>query len=248
MANRPEPRKLEVINTQFITPNMLRISLGGEAMVNFPKDQESGYVKLMFPQADGGRPMMRTYTVINQKENSIDIDFALHDAKGPASSWAVNAKVGDKITVGGPGPKRLVTQDADWFIISGDMTALPAISINLALLPSNAKGYAVLEVVDEADIQELEHPEHVQLIWVVNNASHNTEINPLLDRIKELPELEGNLSVWVACEFSTMRAIRKYLKNTFELPKSHFYTSSYWKLGVSEDEHKIAKKEDKDSA
>lgn len=244
MANRPEPRKLEVINTQYLTPNMLRISLGGAAMANFPEDQESGYVKLIFPRDGGGRPLMRTYTVINQTPTSIDIDFAIHEAKGPASSWAVNAKVGDQITVGGPGPKRLVTQEADWFIIAGDMTALPAISVNLALLPADAKGYAVIEVVSEADIRELVHPTSLQVIWVVNKASQNPDINPLLEQIKALPQIEGDLSVWVACEFSSMRAIRKYLKTTFELPKSHFYTSSYWKMGVSEDEHKIAKRED----
>jgi NADPH-dependent ferric siderophore reductase len=214
-------------------------------MANFPEDQESGYVKLIFPRDGGGRPLMRTYTVINQTETSIDIDFAIHEAKGPASSWAVNAKVGDEITVGGPGPKRLVTQEeADWFIIAGDMTALPAISVNLTLLPEDAKGYAVIEVVSEADIRNLVHPKYLQVIWVVNTASHNSDKNPLLEQIKVLPQIDGNLSVWVASEFSSMRAIRKYLKNTFELPKSHFYTSSYWKLGVSEDEHKIAKRED----
>ncbi|MEP1446282.1 MAG: siderophore-interacting protein [Paraglaciecola sp.] len=247
MATRPAPRNLVVINSRYITPNMLRITLGGEEMGDFPADQDSAYVKLMFPKADGGRPIMRTYTVRSQTENSIDVDFALHEAKGPASSWAVGAKVGDKIIVGGPGPKKLLNQDADWIIISGDMTALPAISVNLALLPKDTKGYAVLEVVDEADIQELAHPDNVQLIWVVNNPSANTEVLPLLERIKALPQLEGSLSVWVACEFSTMKAIRKYLRNTFELPKSHFYTSSYWKLGVCEDEHKIAKKEDAES-
>ncbi|WOI36362.1 siderophore-interacting protein [Alteromonas sp. CI.11.F.A3] len=247
MATRPAPRNLVVINSRYITPNMLRITLGGEEMSDFPADQDSAYVKLIFPRADGGRPMMRTYTVRSQTENSIDVDFALHEAKGPASSWAVSAKVGDKIIVGGPGPKKLLNQDADWVIICGDMTALPAISVNLAILPKDTKGYAVLEVVDDADIQDLVHPDNVQLIWVVNKPSANTEVLPLLERIKSLPSFEGNLSVWVACEFNTMKAIRKYLRNTFELPKSHFYTSSYWKLGVSEDEHKIAKREDNGS-
>lgn len=247
MATRPAPRKLVVINSRYITPNMLRITLGGEEMSDFPADQDSAYVKLIFPRTDGGRPTMRTYTVRSQSEDSIDVDFALHEAKGPASSWAVSAKVGDKIIVGGPGPKKLLNQDADWIIISGDMTALPAISVNLAILPKDTKGYAVLEVVDEADIQELAHPDNVQLIWVVSKPSTDTEVLPLLDRIKSLPELEGSLSVWVACEFSTMKAIRKYLRSTFDLAKSHFYTSSYWKLGVSEDEHKIAKKEDAES-
>lgn len=244
--SKSAPRKLEVLNSQYVTPHMLRITLGGEAFSDFPADQESGYVKFLFPQPEG-RPLMRTYTVRNQRDDAIDVDFAIHDAKGPASSWAVNAKVGDKILVGGPGPKRLIAQEADWFLISGDMTALPAISVNLLLLPKNAKGYIVIEVVDEADIQPLVHPENMTLLWVVKTPSGNAEVNPLLHQIKALTPLEGRLSVWVACEFNIMRSIRKYLKNTFNLPKQNLYTSSYWKLGVSEDEHKIAKQADSKS-
>lgn len=225
---------------------MLRITLGGEEFTDFPTDQESGYVKLIFPQAGGGRPVMRTYTIRQQNQESIDVDFALHDAQGPASSWAVNAKIGDSILIGGPGPKRLVTQDADWFVICGDMTALPAISVNLALLPADAQGYAIIEVVDEADIQPLIHPENMQLLWVINKPNFHSGESPLLEKLQQIKPMNGRLSVWVACEFSVMKAIRKHLKSTYELPKSHFYTSSYWKFGLSEDQHKIVKKQDTD--
>ena len=37
--------------------------------------------------------------------------------------------------VSGPGPKKLVDMNADWFLIAGDMSALPAISVNLEKLP-----------------------------------------------------------------------------------------------------------------
>ncbi|MEP4892272.1 MAG: siderophore-interacting protein [Aliiglaciecola sp.] len=244
MTSKPTPRNLTVIDKQYVSPNMLRVTLGGKELANFPADQESAYVKLIFPQANNKRPLLRTYTIRHQRADSIDIDFALHDAKGPASSWAVNAVKGSQILVGGPGPKKLLNDDCDWFILSGDMTALPAISVNLALLPKTATGYAVIEVADEEDIQSLEHPQNVQLIWVVNKPRDKAETFPLLEKLKTLAPLNGSLAVWVACEFSTMKAIRKYLKSTFELPKSHFYTSSYWKLGVSEDEHKVVKKED----
>lgn len=223
---------------------MLRITLGGEGFADFPAGQQGAYVKLVFPQTKGSRPLLRTYTVRHQSKNTIDIDFALHDAKGPASSWAVNATAGDNILVGGPGPRKELNYDSDWFLLCGDMTALPAISVNLTLLPKEAKGYAVLEVTDEADIQNLAHPDQIQVFWVVKKTSIESNSLPLLEKIQQLTPLEGNLSVWVATEFSSMKAIRRYLKSTFDLPKSHFYTSSYWKLGASEDQHKIAKKAD----
>jgi len=67
-----------------------------------------------------------------------DVDFALHEICGPATFRALNTKVGDSIMVGGPGPRKLVHPDADWFLLVGDMTALPAISGNIEMLPENA--------------------------------------------------------------------------------------------------------------
>ena len=105
---KPTPRVLEVIGTRYITPNMCRVTLGGAGMVDFPIDQESAYIKLIFPQDAGSRPLMRTYTVSVQRDDAIDVDFALHETEGPASSWARNAQVGDQILIGGPGPKKLI--------------------------------------------------------------------------------------------------------------------------------------------
>lgn len=247
---RPAPRELEVIRSTQITPHMQRITLGGAALADFPEDQESAYIKLMFSQPGEERPLVRTYTVRQQTGDTIDVDFALHGAfspetKGPASSWAENAQPGDRILVGGPGPKKLLNPDADWFLLAGDMTALPAISVNLAALPADARGYAVIEVVEESDIQSLQHPENLELIWVIN--PHASDDNyPLLEKIQQLTWPPGQPAAWAACEFNSMRALRKYFKQERGVPKSHLYISSYWKLGSSETQHKAAKREDEE--
>ncbi|ABM26805.1 Siderophore-interacting protein [Shewanella sp. W3-18-1] len=242
MMNKPAPRELEVIRSTYITPHMLRITLGGAGLAGFPADQESAYIKLLFPQA-GERPLMRTYTIRQQRDDEIDVDFVLHDTDGPASSWAKTAQVGELIQIGGPGLKKLINFEADWFLLAGDMTALPAISVNLAKLPNNAVGYAVIEVLSEADIQPLVHPEHVELHWVINPEA-DPEGRPLVERIAQLPWLAGEPAVWIACEFNSMRALRRHFKQAHSLPKSHFYTSSYWKIGCNESEHKLVKQED----
>ena len=61
------------------------------------------------------------------------------------------------------------------------MTALPAISVNLAQPPNNAVGYAVIEVLSEADIQPLVHPENVELHWVINPEA-DPKVAPLVER------------------------------------------------------------------
>ncbi|MEZ7502425.1 siderophore-interacting protein [Psychrobacter sp. Arc29] len=244
---KPTPRLLDVIGSKYLTPNMCRVTLGGAGLIDFPVDQESAYIKLMFPQGEDARPLVRTYTVSVQRDDEIDVDFALHEAAGPASTWARNAQAGDQVLVGGPGPKKLINNDADWFLLVGDMTALPAITVNLAQLPADARGYAVLEVTTEADQQSLKKPDNVEIHWVVNNHP-NADSSPLLDGVKSLTWLEGQPAVWAACEFHSMRVLRQYFKVERDVPKTHLYVSSYWKVDSTEDQHKVVKRDDAQTA
>lgn len=244
--SRPAPRTLQVISSAAVTPHMLRITLGGEEIGSFPGDQESAYIKLMFSAPGSEKPLIRTYTVRHQRAEQFDVDFVLHHDAGPAAEWAKNAKPGDSIMIGGPGPKKLVNNNADWFLIVGDMTALPAISVNLEQLPANARGHAVIEVIDEADIQPLRHPEGIRLHWLIN--PHPGEDSQLLvNQVRQLDWLPGQPSIWAACEFTGMRALRQYFREERQVERKSLYISSYWKLGSSEDQHKLAKREDADA-
>ena len=239
--SRSPTRTLQVINTQALTPNMQRLTLGGEKMANFPAGQEGVYIKLMFPQDSNDKPLVRTYTIIQQRSNELDVDFVLHSPPhGPASTLAINAKIGDQVMLSGPGAKKSVYTEADWFFIAGDMTALPAISVILKNLPKSAKGYVVLEIIDDADRQSLILPDDMEVHWVTTKTSE-TALN---DKVKSLPFLAGSPSVWVACEFSTMRSLRKYFKIEHGIEKKALYISSYWKKGLAEDKHKLVKRED----
>lgn len=240
--SRPQPKEFTVIKKELVTPHMLRLTLGGESVKALPDDQESSYVKLIFPNGNE-RPLMRTYTIRHHRKDEIDIDFMLHEDSGPASTWAKAAQSGDTIIIGGPGPKKLIESSSDWQLLVGDMTALPAISVNLGELPYSAKGYAVIEVVSEDDIQTLKHPENIEIKWVINPYP-GTDSNALLNEVKSLDWLDGNASVWAACEFNSMKALRDFFKNEKNISKENLYISSYWKLGINEDEHKIEKRND----
>lgn len=242
-------RHATVISSQRLTPNMQRIVLGGEELADFPPGQESGYIKLIFGD-DPDTRRMRTYTVraFDPDKPELVVDFALHDDSegddaGLASHWAQHADPGTEILVGGPGDKKLVNMDADWFLLAGDMTALPAISCNLEQMPRNARGYAVIEVVSEADRQPLDAPAGIAIHWVIN-PHPGSDANALLHKIRTLPWLDGKPSIWAACEFSAMRALRKFFKQEKQVQRDELYVSSYWKLGRSEDQHKIDKRED----
>ena len=242
---KSSPRTLTVIGSHQITPNMKRITLGGSALEGFPTDQESAYIKLQVPDDIQGSLLTRTYTVRNFREqlNELDVDFFLHGDGGPASAWATRVQTGDTITLAGPGGKKLLDFTADWFVLAGDMTALPAISVNIEQLPDHARGYAVIEILHESDIQVFQTPDAFEVHWVINPTPEK-ENTFLLDKIKQLPWLEGCPSIWAASEFSTMRALRRYFKQEKNLDKKAVYVSSYSKCGLSEEQHKKVKRAD----
>ncbi|AEF54810.1 siderophore-interacting protein [Marinomonas posidonica] len=243
--SRMQPRDFIVIRKELITPHMLRVTLGGENIQTIPDNQESGYVKLIFPT--NGKPLFRTYTIRHQRHNEIDIDFMLHEDSGPASSWAKSTQPGDTICVGGPGPKKMIADSGDWYLLVGDMTALPAISVNLAQLPNDAKGYAVIEVVSESDMQPLTHPKDLSIVWAIN-PQPGQQADFLLKQVQSLEWLDGSPAIWTACEFNSMKNLRNFFKKDKAVSKDNLYISSYWKLGSNEDQHKEVKRQDAEMA
>lgn len=243
------PRKLTVIRSQQLTPNMKRITLGGSDLDGFPEDQESAYIKIQVPDDIRASMVMRTYTVRSYREalRELDIDFVVHGDTGPASAWALRAQAGDTITLAGPGGKKLLDFSADWFLLAGDMTALPAISVNIEQLPDDARGYAVIEILDESDIQSFQIPDSFEIHWVINPRPE-LENTHLLDKVKQMPWLEGSPSIWAACEFNNMRALRSYFKEDKNVERNSVYVSSYWKRGLSEEQHKKVKRGDAENS
>lgn len=226
---------------------MIRISLGGEELNDFPEGYESGYVKLLLPVQEA--VLKRSYTIrqFDPENRLLTLDFAVHinpeGNNGPASSWALNCREGDVVTIDGPGVAKLVDPSADWFFLAGDMTALPAISVNLERLPASAQGHAVIEIKDTRDQQNLRVPKGVLLHWVVNPNPHQAN-TVLVDKVTSLPWLQGRPNVWVAAEFESMRQLRRYFKLERKLPSHQVYISSYWKIGETDEGNKRAKKLD----
>lgn len=246
MRKRPPPRSLEVLRKKSVTPHMLRVTLGGPGLEGFPADSDGGYIKLRLaePDSEDGKPLVRTYTVrhYDAKAQEMDVDFVVHDSDGPAVSWAQNCKPGDEIKVGGPGPKKSLDPSADWFLVVGDMSALPAISANIERMQPDAKGYALLEIISEDDVQDLNFPRHLQVEWIINSEPEQ-ENTALFDRVEALEWLPGDPYVWVAGEFSQSLAIRKLMKTAHKIKRDQMYVSSYWQIGQTEDGHKVSKRE-----
>lgn len=230
---------------------MLRVTIGGEGIDGFPTGQEGGYLKLTLGVLPGSeKPVVRTYTIRNQRADALDVDFALHGAgdgsAGPATDWAASVTGGEAVLMGGPGKAKPMPEGADWYVVAGDMTALPAIGVNLENLPRDARGVAVIEIQHEDDRQDIDAPAGVELHWIVNpHPGRNATF--LADHVRSLGWREGRVYAWAACEFTSMRELRSYLREERGLTPADLYISSYWKSGATEDAHKVIKREDFDA-
>lgn len=252
MAEKRTPKALTVTQACQLTPNMRRVTLQGEDLVRLPDNAEGAYIKLTFDSGNAERPVMRTYTIAQHRaaQFEIDVDFMLHAgadgaSSGVAAPWSLAAKPGDKMSIFGPGPATFINTDADWFLLAADMTALPALIANLALLPRSAGGYVVVEILSNEDKQDLQVPDDMEIIWVINPQPGSDE-SALFHALEKLEWFNGQAAVWAACEFKTMKKIRQFLRVDKQIEKSHLYISSYWKQGLKEEEHKVAKREDAD--
>ena len=145
----------------------------------------SGWYQEWLQQDPALRGAMRTYTVRSARcsgpEPEIDVDFVLHfddsGVGGPASSWAAEAKPGDRVCIIGPNAANCTTAEAyggiEWrpglarhVLLAGDETAVPAITAILEALPADVTGYALLEVPDAADIQPVHTASSVGVRWL----------------------------------------------------------------------------------
>ena len=145
-------RNVKVTNISQLSPNMKRITFHSKDLIDFPENEDGGYVKLLFKQESSGNTFLRPYTIRSFRKNrlELDIDFSNHIGnQGYATKWASQAKVGDEILISGPGLKKSINDNSDWFFFVGDMTALPAIACYLERIPKSAVGFAVLEIISK---------------------------------------------------------------------------------------------------
>ena len=250
--SKPIPIITRVKHTSRLSENMQSVILESERLKQFPDVQPGAYIKLIFEAS--GVPftssshqdtprMMRTYTIrkLDKDKGQLQIDMVLHaqnGVSGPAATWAAKAKPGDEIAIAGPGSVKQIDAKADWVLLAGDTTALPAIESHLERIPKDTTGYAFISVASENDIRTLVKPKDIDVIWVDQN------ISGLANSISNASFPDSTPSIWAAAEFSQMREMRALFAERFSVSRNELYLSSYWKFGRSDEQHKIDKRND----
>ncbi|MFT4260713.1 siderophore-interacting protein [Microbacterium sp.] len=251
-------RELSVIDAFDISASMRRIVLGGRQLAGFrtaehelPPLVTAGFddeIKVFFPDPLTGelhlpiqrdrviewprdpRPVARTYTVrsFDEEQGRLELDFVLHGT-GVASTWARTCEVGDRIHIAGPKMSLLHPVGADWLLIAGDDTAIPAIARWMEELPRDATGEAFIEVSGPGDEQTLDAPEGVSITWVHRGPVPAGTTTHLADAVRRVRWREGEPFAWVAGETLSIKPIRQWLREERGLPPERVEVTGYWR-------------------
>lgn len=198
-------RTLTVLATTRLTPNMLRLRLGGPELAGFVSSSPGDHVKLFVPDGTGGQ-VMRDYTPrqFDVVAGWLDIDFALHEA-GPATLWALQARPGDRAEIGGPRGSQVIGGPiAEWLLI-GDETALPSIARRIEEMPEGARVTSLVAVRGMADRQAIATRADHRAIW--GERDDPVDPQPLVSAFDRLDPGPGTF-VWIAAEAGVARALR----------------------------------------
>lgn len=232
-------RKLTVKATTRLTPGMIRILLEGPDLADFVSLSPDDHVKLMLPSPSGGTEM-RDYTPrrYDPAAGTLAIDFAVHDA-GPATRWAVEARPGDRLEVGGPRGSAVVRPGFDWWLLIGDEAALPAIGRRIEELPAGVEVTSLVCVADADEQQTFQTAAGHRALWVHRPLAQADDPAPLLAALATLSLPAGDGFVWIAAEARVARAARDHVATVMGHPRAWTKASGYWVKGVADANDKL---------
>ncbi len=254
---------------------MVRVVLGSNSFDTFvPSKFTDSYVKLVFVDDDvevaelprpltldsfaglppEKKPSVRTITVrkVDVEAREIAVDIVMHGEHGVAGRWAASAQPGQPIYLMGPGGAYTPDPAADWHLLAGDESALPAIATALEALPATAVGMAFLEVAGPEDEIPLTAPEGVQVNWVYRGGRADLvpedragDSAPLIEAVTSAPWLPGQVHVFIHGEAqAVMHNLRRYIRTERGVDRQWASSiSGYWRRGRTEETFRQWKKE-----
>lgn len=223
-------RTLTVAKVERLSPGMLRLHLTSDELSDFTSLSPGDHIKIFIPNP-AGEPFMRDYTPrrFDTAARSLVIDFAVHDA-GPATLWALSAKVGDPLLIGGPRGSLVIKGPiANWLLI-GDETALPSIGRRIEEMSAGVTVTSVVAVEGAQEEQRLETSATHHAIWVHRPLAEADSAGAIIAALDTIAIPAGTF-VWIAAEARVAKAVRVYMTEKRGVPAGWFKAAGYWQKG-----------------
>ncbi|HWI31053.1 MAG TPA: siderophore-interacting protein [Microbacterium sp.] len=255
--------KLTVIGTESITPVVRRVFFRTDDLSAFAESAATDrYVKIVFPKPGVSYPEqldmralratlppeqlpdVRTYTALfpDVAEGTVAIDFVIHGDEGVAGPWAARASAGDTLRVNGPGGGYRPDATADWHLLVGDESAMPAITAALDDLADDATAQVVLLIEAPGHEPVLPLTSDSSVRHVYREDDHGD--GALLAAVRDLHWRPGRVHAFVHGEAQEiMHGLRPHLLKERGLGRDQVSISGYWRRGRTEDGFRVWKSE-----
>lgn len=262
--NTPAHRKFmmaEVIKAQRISPNFIRVTLGGlDGLENWGADQwcrlfftrkgqdvlslptrtsEIGWYLQYLATPKAKRPWVRAYTVRDARTEvaEVDIDFVIHgdqSSMGPAAKFALEANPGERLGFLDQGSAFTPDHPHDWTLLVGDETALPAIAGICSSLAPSAEGIAFIEIPSAEDKQGFVAPAGMEIRWIARDEASGQPEKPGELALKALTEAglpSGDVHAHCIGEAALATGARRHLVQERGVPNRNVDFVGYWRHG-----------------
>lgn len=227
-----------------LTPRMVRVTLEADGFGDdWPTEQPGEILTLLFPPAGedvvlpeqgwrfppGVEQPWRNYTVRRHdpRTRRIEVDVVLHEPRGPACTEAARAAVGAPVGYAGPRVDFAPREDAEWLLLCGDETALPAIAAILEAHDERTPALALVEVDGPDEERALDLP-RADVRWLHRDGAPAATTTHLADALRALDLPAGAGQVWGAAESRVARDVRDVLRGERGLPRRHVSAKGYW--------------------
>jgi NADPH-dependent ferric siderophore reductase len=225
LVRRSPTHSATVVATSVLTPRMRRVTVAAESMRG-AELRPAQDIELLLRE-ESGRRVKRRYTISRARPEvgELDLDILLH-GDGPGSRWGATAAPGDAVEFQGPRGK-LELRHADWHLLAGDESALPAIAAICAALPDDEPALAFVEVTDATDELPIER---AAVTWVHRGSAPAGQPEPLVDALAATAIPDGSGRAYLLGETRSMVALRALLEGR-GMAHDSIFVKGYWNIG-----------------
>ena len=190
-------------------------------------------------------------SAVDAAVGELSIGVGVHGDHGVVGPWALEAQPGQRVYLMGPAGAYAPSPEADWHLMAGDESALPAIAAALEALPDDAVGMVFIEVAGPADEITLPVPAKVQLNWIhrggradLISGERAGDNAPLIKAVTGSRWLPGQVQVFIHGEAqAVMHNLRPYIRKQRGVEAQWASISGYWRRGRTEETFRLWKKE-----
>ncbi|WP_204802274.1 ABC transporter ATP-binding protein/permease [Mycobacterium riyadhense] len=220
-----------VIETFLIAPHFVRIRMVSPTLFEDAETEPAAWLRFWFPDPNGSNTeFQRAYTIseADPATGRFAVDVVLHDPAGPASLWARTVKPGATIAVMAlMGSSRFSAPEEQpaGYLLIGDSASIPGMNGIVGTVPDDVPIEMYLEQHDDNDtLIPIAHHPRLRVHWV-----SRCDEKSLADAIESRDW--SNWYAWVTPEATTLKNVRKRLRDAFGFPKSEVHAQAYWSAG-----------------